>query len=367
MSETQSRVSRLSLAVPRGGADGLQQRATLTVAEPLSPGDKRKTNVGTGVLDASGSKKPGRPLQPKDVVLDLESPRTRAAITMLGLEREDLDPEVAPIPGKDERSKMEAQLWEIRRQRFSMMVAEARDRMTDRQMESVYMAEDIAETALAGGMSRQLWSQSRGVEFASRESSRTAGESQTRFVKIRMEQEVMKMKRREFHEAKVEAHEARLQSAASEKAAQDKEKLELAKTKSEAREEARRKLAATNLESRKAMADKLLADDQRNEERRRIVMAEKRKAAAKRQAMRADALATKKSRDQEEHDVKYESFMEREVLALPSLILRANRASVRCCRFFRFNANTRLGYEVVADIFVNSVVILEKPSSCAQG
>ena len=42
--------------------------------------------------------------------------------------------EVAPVPGKDERSKLDAQLWELRRQRFSAMVAEARDRMTTRQL-----------------------------------------------------------------------------------------------------------------------------------------------------------------------------------------------------------------------------------------
>ena len=40
-----------------------------------------------------------RPLEPReDVVLDLESPRTRAALTMLGLERADVDPEVAFVP-----------------------------------------------------------------------------------------------------------------------------------------------------------------------------------------------------------------------------------------------------------------------------
>ena len=40
-----------------------------------------------------------RPLEPReDVVLDLESPRTRAALTMLGLERADVDPEVAIVP-----------------------------------------------------------------------------------------------------------------------------------------------------------------------------------------------------------------------------------------------------------------------------
>jgi len=131
-------------------------------------------------------------------------------------------------------------------------------------------------------------------------------------VKLRMEQEVRKMKRQENHEKKVVAYEDRLKTLASEKAEQDKEKLELVKTKVEAREEAQRKLVATDLESRKAMAKKLTDTDKSYEERRRILVAEKKAAAAKHQVMCADAWNRKKTRDRDEEDERYESFMERQ-------------------------------------------------------
>jgi hypothetical protein len=126
-----------------------------------------------------------------------------------------------------------------------------------------------------------------------------------------MEQEVMKMKRREGAEAKVEAHKARLQSAASEKAEVDKEKNEIFQTRTQAREEARRKLATSNLDNRKAMADKLVADEKSHDERRRILLAEKQTEAAKRRAYRLHALEAKKQRDEDEHDVKFETFTEK--------------------------------------------------------